>query len=452
MGATVAAISTPPGAGQRGVIRISGPRSEGVVRAALGIDRPLGARGTRSGRFYDGIGEQPVLLLWMPAPHSYTREDTAELHLCGSPPLLSRALQRVIELGSEPAEPGEFTRRAFLNGRLDLTRAEGVLTLVQARNEEERRAAQALFFGGLEQRVGDLRDALVELRALCEASLDFDETDTGHVGSEELAHMGLDALRRVDEALSWEERREPMSGVPRVCLMGAPNAGKSTLFNRLSGGQALVSSYSGTTRDMLRGVWILSGGRTCQLFDTAGIDPSMDASAPEPDRVARDMARAALRAADLLLWVVDAWDPKSVDPASADAAVPTLLVWNKVDLGGAGQPPPELLAGVSGAVAVSSRTGQGLEQIADQVSALLGESGAAGGSGLGRELTVRHRSALRASREELGRAVEMFQLDAPLDLAAEALRSATDSLDQITGQTTPEDLLDRIFARFCLGK
>jgi tRNA modification GTPase len=452
MSATIAAIGTPPGAGQRGVIRISGPRSEDVVRAALGIEGALGARGARHGRLFDGVGRQPALLLWMPAPHSYTREDTAELHLSGSPALLARALERVIELGCEPARPGEFTRRAFLNGRLDLTRAEGVLTLVQARNEEERRSAQGLFFGGLEQRVGELREALVDLRALCEASLDFDESDAGHVGSEELARRGQAALRRVDEALSWEERREPLSGVPRVCLVGAPNAGKSTLFNRLSGGQALVSSHSRTTRDMLRGVWPLGDGRACQLFDTAGIDPGLGASAPEPDRAARDMTLAALRAADLLLWVVDAARPESADPESVRSQVPTLLVWNKVDSGSSGEPPPELLARASEVVSVSGRTGQGLAQIAARVRALLGDSGGPAGSGLGRELTVRHRAALRAAREELGRAVEMLQLDAPLDLVAEALRAATDALDQITGQTTPEDLLDRIFARFCLGK
>ena len=257
--ATIAAISSPPGAALRGILRLSGPSTRDLVNAALvtgaqpdsmlGVDSP---RRVFSAGFDDGIGTQPALVFWMPGPHSYTREDVVELHLPGAEPLLRRALSRLLELGATAAAPGEFTRRAFLNGRIDLTRAEGVLELVQSTNDAERRAALRLFDGGLDRRVGALRDALEDVRALCEASLDFDESDTGHVPEEDLIAR-IDSIGSdLDEAMGWEIARQPPSALPRVHLFGAPNAGKSSLFNALAapsdGTRALVSEHAGTTR------------------------------------------------------------------------------------------------------------------------------------------------------------------------------------------------------------
>jgi tRNA modification GTPase len=465
---TIAAISSPPGPGLRGVIRISGPLARGIVRTTARIDGlppSLETRGIWPARFHDGRGEQPALLAWMPAPHSYTREDVAELHLPGSGPLLRAALERVLALGAEPAQPGAFTRRAFENGRLDLTRAEGVLALVQSANEAERRSAAALLFGGLETRIEELRSALVDLRALCEASLDFDERDTGHVGAAELAGRAEGALRQLEEALLWEERREPLAGLPRVVLAGAPNAGKSTLFNRLSGSRALVSEHAGTTRDPLRGVWHLAGV-DCLLFDTAGLaEASAQRSVSEPDRIAQELGLAERRSADLLLWVVDGQRAEAVAPAelapanSAGAGARQIRVWTKLDLPLARERlarHPEL-----GVVAVSGLTGEGLETLARAAAlelglapdrAVTGPLSPGAGSGLGRELGLRHRRALVVSRGDLERALELLGTGAPLDLVAETLRAATDALDEITGRTSPEDLLDRIFSRFCLGK
>jgi tRNA modification GTPase len=457
-GSTIAAVSTPPGHAPRGVIRVSGPRSAELARAvARGTEPPeLARRGFWRGRFDDGRGEQPLLLLWMPAPHSYTREDVAEFHLPGNPYLLDAALARLFALGAEPARPGEFTRRAFENGRIDLLQAEGVLAMVQAANESERRAAAALLFGGLGERVAGVRDQLEGLRALCEASLDFDETDTLSVPAAEIEALGRKALGAVEAALAWEERREPLSALPRISLVGRPNAGKSSLFNALAGGpHALVSEHAGTTRDGVAAIWRIAGV-DCRLVDTPGI---ADGDLDEPDRIAQELARAEHASADLLLWVVDAAAPgERLEVAERlPKGVPRLIAWNKIDLPEAhSRPAMEPREPSLTWVAVSALEGRGLGELADWAAALLGLAGdgiqRAGEPRLGRELSLRHRHALESSRRELAAALDLLASGAPLDLAAEALRAATDALDDIAGRTTPEDLLDRIFARFCLGK
>jgi len=463
---TIAAVATPPGPGERGVIRVSGPAAADLVRACVRPVPALSARGSFRGRFDDGRGTQPVLVLWMPAPASYTREDVAELHLPGAPPLLDAALARLLALGARAAEPGEFTRRAFEHGRLDLSRAEGVLALVEAENERQARAAAELLFGGLAQRVDALRDALEEVRALCAASLDFDEGDAGHVEEGLLLALGREARARLAEALAFEERREPLSGLPRLVLVGAPNAGKSSLFNRLTGGRALVSGLAGTTRDGVSGVWHLAGV-DCRLLDLPGLDrPGAADPAVDPggaDARAQELARELAQGADLQLWVVDAGDPAG--PGSGKDLPPgrRLLVWSKLDRLPPGGPPPgedgPAPPGAVGVCRVSAASGEGLEDLARRVAGLLGldaqDPGPApegGAEGLGRELSVRHRHALEVSAAELDRALAELASGAPLDLVAQGLAAATGALDEVSGRTTPEDLLDRIFARFCLGK
>lgn len=457
---TIAALASAPGPGERGVLRLSGPRAGAIVGATCpGL--ALARRGAFRARFDDGVGTQPALVLWMPGPRSYTREDVAELHLPGNPFLLDAALARVLAAGATPAQPGEFTRRAFLNGRLDLTRAEGVLALARARDDEERRAASALLFGGLDERIGALRDGLESLRSSCEASLDFDESDTGHVPDAELA-AGLARVRAaLDEAASWETSRALATGAPCVVLAGAPNAGKSSLYNRLTDDgpraiEALVDALAGSTLDVNEAQWEL-GGMRCALADTAGVDtlgPTPDEASPEGE--ARARALHMQRVADLVLLVVDAAGP--LPPAEAlPTDAPLLVVWNKVDLQSAApEPPAELRAAAeagAGWVAVSARDGTGLEALAAAAARALGLSRGAGvGSGLVRELSARHGRALRRARAALTTAGDELAAGAPLDLFAEALRMATWELDAITGRTTPEDLLTRIFAQFCLGK
>ncbi len=459
---TIAAISSPPGPALRGIVRISGPGTADVLgRALVGSDASSWehtARGVFPARFDDGIGTQPALVFWMPGPHSYTREDVAELHLPGAPPLLDAALARVLELGAAAAAPGEFTRRAFLNGRIDLTRAEGVLELVQATNESERRAAMHLLEGGLDRRMAGLRDALDDLRGLCEASLDFDESDTGHVPEAELSAW-MDAIgARLDEALAWEVARQPANALPRILLFGAPNAGKSTLFNALAPeGRALVSDLSGTTRDALA-VCIEVAGSPCLLLDTPGLDPDALRVAG-PDASAQRLAERERGGADLILWLVaaDGTPEARRTEAAALAALPSatrvLRVWSKGDLGAR---PADDDGRIETAVPAQGPA-SGLEALHAAIANALGLEGAsdapgAPAAGLQRELFARHRDALVSARREVACAAREIACGTSLDLVAETLRGASHALDRITGRTGAEDLLDRIFARFCIGK
>ena len=440
---TIAAIASPPGPGRRGVVRISGPEAAALVRALLVRPRELGPRAALPVRIHDGRGEQPCLLLWMPGPASYTREDVAELHLPGAPPLLDAALARLLELGCAPAAPGEFTRRAFQNGRLDLTQAEGVLELVLAGSERERKAAALLLAGGLAERLARLRAGFADLRALTEASLDFEESDTGHVPLRELLEQAGALADELERALAWEVRRQAPRALPRVVLAGPPNAGKSTLFNALvPGGRALVSDLPGSTRDGVSGLWPLAGG-DCLLFDAPGHAPG----ARGADRAAQELALREREAADLVLELVDAAGAPAADGEPAGTGAGRLCVWSRADRAGA-RPAP------AGTLSVSSVTGAGLAELGRRVAALLGSGPAPGDEarGLVRELSARHRQALARAASELERARALLAARAPLDLAADALRAGLDALDAIDGRTTPEDLLDRIFARFCLGK
>jgi len=452
---TICAVASPPGAAPRGIVRISGARAGELVArtcrplpGAPGDLLPPPRRGCARARFHDGVGEQPVLLLWMPGPRSFTREDVAELHLSGHPALLARALERLLALGADPARPGEFTRRAFEHGRIDLTRAEGVLALIQARDRDERRAAAALLVGGLDRRLAHLRDALEDLRALTEASLDFDELDTGHVPVAELEAGRAALAAGLDEALAWETRRAPPRGEPRIVLVGAPNAGKSSLFNRLAAAAgavppSIVSELPGTTRDSREAAWLVAGV-PCRLVDTAGVDPL----ARGVDAEAQARTAAERGSAELELWVVDATAAQPAPPP-AEAGSPRVVAWNKSDLPAARPAPP-------GALATSAAEGSGLVELEARVAAALGWGSGPGSDpapqGLARELEVRHRAALRLARDEVEAAGVGRAAGEPLDLFADHLREATAALDRITGRTTSEDLLDRIFARFCLGK
>ncbi|MBL8857653.1 MAG: tRNA modification GTPase [Planctomycetes bacterium] len=446
---TIAAIATPPGGGLRGVIRVSGPRARELVRAVWhGGTRPeLSRRALLEGRFDDGRGTLPLLLLWMPGPRSFTREDVAEFHLPGHPALLQSAVARLLSAGARLAEPGEFTRRAFHAGRIDLTRAEGVLALVFATNESQARAARALLFGGLEARVQAARAALVDARTLVEASLDFDENDTGHVPQGEIEAVLHTAAAALEQAQEFEAQRAPERGLARVVLCGAPNAGKSALFNRLLGrDEALVSAHAGTTRDALEGTLELAGA-TATLRDTAGFD----AGAAGPDRAAQRIAERSRADADLVVWVVDAARAQQAALADERAALDSaqvLLVWHKADLRPG--PPPDWTRelGCARILPVSSLTGAGVDALRSALDELL----SGGQGGLGRETFLRHTRALAQAQTELETALLSLRAGLALELVAEDLRRATDALDEVSGATAPEDVLDRIFARFCLGK
>ena len=456
---TICALSSPPGTGARAVVRLSGPDALAIVREAFRDEagEPLGVpkRGVVAGSLDDGGGLQPALLLWMPGPGSFTREDVAELHLVGNPHLVTAALERLHSLGARAATAGEFTRRAFEHGALDLTRAEGILSLVHAAGEAEQRAATALLMGGLDGRLEALRDLIEELRALLEASLDFDENDTGHVPLAQLVELGDHARQALEEATRWEvARHAPEAGAPRVVLAGPPNAGKSSLFNALlergaaRAIPALVDSRAGSTRDA-RAALVRLGpdAQEVLVVDTAGLEDGTERALSALEGRAQERARLQLDAADLVVGVLDAAGAASA--GAEELALPAgtgVLAWNQVDRVGVAADPPAAVAQVPW-VATSAVTGAGLEELVEAVLAGLASRGSEGF-----QVSARHREALSAAHEALTTVLAELAQGAPLDLVAEGLRAATVALDGITGRTTPEDLLDRIFARFCLGK
>ncbi|RMG12058.1 MAG: tRNA uridine-5-carboxymethylaminomethyl(34) synthesis GTPase MnmE, partial [Planctomycetota bacterium] len=385
-GEAIVAVASAPGASERAVLRLSGA---GVWGLGASVFRPFPER---PGRVVSGSLELPG---WPPAPawalafrgpRSYTGEDAVELWLPGAPPLLRRTLLELQARGARLADRGEFTRRAFLNDRLDLTQVEAVLALSTSEDERAARAAQRALAGGLRARVDALQDELLRLRAHIEAAIDYSEEELELLAPERLARALLELAARVRALAGGEGGRALTASVPRVVLRGPANAGKSSLFNALlARDAALVSPEAGTTRDALAAEWRLPSGRAVLLLDTAG--DKVPASATEA-RALSGAAEAA-SAADLVVYL------RSVDaPAPGAPPAGALPVWSKRDLGPA--PGPGL--------AVSARSGEGLRALAAAVDARLGEAAAA----CGLWGSARQEAALGAADAALRRAAEVL--------------------------------------------
>ncbi|MEM7199445.1 MAG: GTPase [Planctomycetota bacterium] len=431
---TIVAVASPPGAGARGVLRLSG---SGALAGAGALVGALAAERGSADRVVDVLGQPvPCLVLVMPGPRSYTGEDVVELHLPGSPLLLERIEGALVAGDVRRATPGEFTRRAFENGRLDLAQAEAVLQLIHAAGAEASRRAAALLRGGLAASVARLRGVLQDARALLEAGLDFAEGETGAVSEAEW-QPGLVA--------ATAELQELADGLPAVLsgggilLMGASNAGKSALANALAGRDVvLVDDARATTRDVVA-VEIAPG---VTVLDAPG---DLEGEVGPTDQAALALrARLGERAA-AALWVVDASAPVP-SARGANEAAETLgldlcgIVWTKVDRAA---PPVENSAARSdgASFAVSSVTGAG-------IAALRGFLLARGHGRGARDAAERQRGALHAALAAV-RAASAAPSD---ELVAEDLAAALRALDEIDGTSSPEALLDRIFAGFCLGK
>lgn len=448
-GDVIAAAATPAGPALRAVVRLSGPRliEESDRFLPAGCPRPRRRRAALEGQLEWSPGSRvPAHLLVFPGPESATGEDVVEIHLPGCQPVADAVLQELFRRGARPAEPGEFTRRAFLNGRLDLSQAEAVLDLVLARSAQEARAAARILAGSLGERASAARAALEEALAELEARLDFEEGDTADLRPAEVVQFLRRAEEAVAEGLAGEERRRATGGLSRIGLVGAPNAGKTSLFRRLTGVGALVSPEPGTTRDRLEGRWQPPGAEAPWILaDGPG---SGGEPVDERDAAARQRARGDVP--DLVWLVADGSDPAArlVEPPPA---LPVVVVWTHADLPWAIS--DELLSKASQwgpAVWVSSVDGRGTEELAAAtarelraVEAALAATGAA---------SDRHRAALRGALEALRRADGLHGSGGPADLVAEEVRAALWSLGELAGRQTPEDLLDRIFSRFCIGK
>jgi tRNA modification GTPase len=451
---TIVATATPPGRGGIGIVRISGPAVAAIAEALLGaLPAPRYAMAARF-RAADGEIIDAGLALYFPAPRSYTGEDVLELHGHGGPVPLEALTARVVQLGARRALPGEFTQRAYLNDKLDLAQAEAVADLIDAGSEAAARAALRSLQGEFSARVQALDEALAQLRAHVEATIDFPTEEIDYLADRALAER-LAAVRAQCAQLQATARtgRVLTEGLT-VVIAGAPNAGKSTLLNRLAGQDtAIVTDIPGTTRDVLR-ERIQIEGVPLWLLDTAGLRASGDVIESEGMR----RARAAIASADHILFLVDAAsDPEARRFAheldALPAGVPVTLLLNKVDLLGID---PGALADAAGrswpavpCIAISAQQGAGLEALRQHLLRTAGFQPQESGLLSARR---RHLEALAAAAAHL-EAAEVQRRDAREgELVAEELRAAQRALGEITGAGTADELLGRIFSAFCIGK
>lgn len=437
---TIAAVATAPGRGGIGVVRVSGPGSRAIAEAILGRVPP--PRHAVLADFLDATGEplDQGIALFFPGPHSYTGEDVLELQGHGGPAVLNLVLQRCLELGARLAEPGEFTRRAYLNDKLDLAQAESVADLIDAASVQAAKSALKSLRGAFSEAIRELVEALIDLRMLVEATLDFPEEELDFLEAARAREKLADVRARLAAVLARARQGSLLREGLQVVLVGRPNVGKSSLLNRLAGEEvAIVTPVAGTTRDTLREE-IQIDGIPLHIIDTAGLRETTD----EVESLGIARTWAAVEKANLVLVVMDAARGLAAEDAAILARLPkdlpVLRVFNKIDLTG-DQP---RLAG--DAVYLSAKTGAGLDLLHDRLLALAGWQQTGEGLYMAR---ARHVHALKQAGAHLDAAEVHWDR---LELLAEELKLAQNQLSTITGEFTPDDLLGEIFARFCIGK
>lgn len=458
--ATIAAVATPVGPGGIAIVRISGPAAEKVavmVFRPAKTDFPLKSHKLCLGNVVDPRTDRvldQVLCCFMRAPATYTREDVVEIHSHGGPLAARRILDAVLAAGASLAEPGEFTRRAFLAGRIDLSQAEAVAELIGARSQTEADLAMAQLSGGLKELAEALGKPLVEVLAHLEVALDFPDEEAeiieGPVAAQRLAREVLEPLDLL--LADYDSGRVFREGI-KAAIVGRPNVGKSSLLNALlQSERAIVTPQPGTTRDIIEAdaVW---DGLPLTLVDTAGLETE---AADEAEAQGQARAASRLATADLILLVLDRSRPLSNEDRRIMAAAPagrTLLVLNKIDLASAFTPAEALdFLGPAPMVEVSALTGQGLASLRKEISQTV-TSGAHRPEAVPTLVpNLRHKQALEASREPLKRAIAGLKNGLAPELTAVEINLALEELGTITGQTTPDHILDEIFSKFCLGK
>ncbi|MBE7218447.1 MAG: tRNA uridine-5-carboxymethylaminomethyl(34) synthesis GTPase MnmE [Caulobacteraceae bacterium] len=429
---TVYALATPPGRSAVAVVRLSGSRSGEALTALTGRSPPTPRRASLR-RLRDGAGAvlDEALVLWTPAPASYTGEDAAELHLHGGPAVITAVLEALSAAGLRAAAPGEFTRRAFANGRMDLAEAEGVADLVDAETEAQRRQAVAQLGGALSARYAEWREWLLQAAAQLAAAVDFPDEE---VPTDVAARAAPPLVRlRDDLSAALDDRRgERVRDGFRVALIGAPNAGKSSLLNALAGRDAaIVTPIPGTTRDVVEVVLDIAGRRVV-MADTAGLRESADPVEAEGVRRARAWAQGA----DLRLWVTAPDESQSLEALGPG----DVRVLSKADL--VERPASEQ------AVAASVLAPGGLDALLSALRAHV--IAGTGGDAPAVVTRARHRESIAAALTEIDRALEAAPR-AP-ELAAESVRLAARALGRLTGEVEPEAVLDQVFSAFCIGK
>lgn len=445
---TIAAIATAPGRGGVGVVRLSGQDLAGLAQVLLG--RQPKARHAHYATIRDAAGQaiDDGLLLYFPGPHSFTGEDVLELQGHGGPVVLRLLLQRCLELGARTAEPGEFSKRAFLNGKIDLAQAESIADLIDASSEAAARSALRSLQGAFSREIGELAEQLITLRMLTEATLDFPEEEIDFLQAADAFGRLQRIHRQLQRVLATARQGRLLREGMQVVLIGQPNVGKSSLLNALAGDEvAIVTAIAGTTRDTVREEIVLDGV-PLHIIDTAGLRDTDDAV----EQIGIQRTWAAVEKADLALLLLDSREGVTVhDRAILDrlpARLPVLRVFNKIDLTGETAGIRELNGQCE--LRLSAKAGLGLAELQQRVLAQVGWQGSEEGVFMARE---RHLQAIGRASEHLAAAQALAELATPaLELFAEELRSSHQALCEITGEFSADDLLGVIFSRFCIGK
>lgn len=441
---TIAAVATAPGRSGIGVIRVSGPRIDRMVEGI--VAEPLPPRRAVLTQFRDGAGVaiDQGIALYFPGPRSYTGEDVLELHGHGGPVVLRMLLERCLELGARVAEPGEFTRRAFLNDKLDLAQAESVVDLIDATTTQAARCAIRSLDGEFSQKIQSLITGLVDLRACVEATLDFPEEEIDFLKRSDAESRLNTTQRRLEAVLEASRQGSLLREGMHIVLAGQPNVGKSSLLNRMAGEElAIVTDIPGTTRDTIRQV-IDIGGVPAHVIDTAGLRDPRD----PVERLGIGRTWTAIEKADLMLLLIDATQGEASADRDILGRLPATLrcvrVMNKIDL----LPRRAAVEHQRGATTVwiSAKTGDGIDLLRAVLLEAVGWHSTGEGLFLAR---ARHLEALQRAQRHLQEAAQHMS---ELELLAEELRLAQEALAKITGEFTSDDLLGEIFSRFCIGK
>jgi tRNA modification GTPase len=457
---TIVAISTPPGRGGIGIVRLSGPHAVSIAEALVRLRHPLQHAAARFAEIYEPVAEDSTqapgkldeaIVTYFQPPRSYTGEDLVEIAAHGSPVVLEMLVRAALAHGARLARPGEFTERAFLSGRLDLTQAEAVRDLIDAQTLYQARVAAEQMGGALSRRVQPAKQQLVELIALLEAGIDFAEDDVDVTPNAQIVQR-IDAMAPALEALdrSFVRGRLVHSGLT-LAIVGRPNVGKSSLFNRLvERERAIVTAIPGTTRDLVT-ERVSLGGIPLELVDTAGLRESAD----EAEAIGIQKSREALADADLVMLVVEgnaSLDEEELALAESLAGRRALLVRNKCDL----TQPEALFEKESDtvtnlrSVSTSALTGQGIAELREALLAMMQAEGM--GSESGMLTSLRHHEAVTGALGTLRRARDAAEAGIPHEMVLLDLYEALRQLDSLTGETTADDILNRIFSAFCIGK
>ncbi|WP_445356438.1 tRNA uridine-5-carboxymethylaminomethyl(34) synthesis GTPase MnmE [Microbulbifer sp. ANSA002] len=449
---TIAAVATAPGRGGIGVIRLSGPKALSIAQQICG-DKLLKARYAHYRNFFHS--EQLIdqgLALFFPGPNSFTGEDVVELQGHGGPVILDQLLKATIELGARQARPGEFSERAFLNDKMDLTQAEAIADLIDAGSAQAARNAMRSLQGAFSDKIEDLVESLIHLRIYVEAAIDFPEEEIDFLADGKVA-ADIQALLAQMAGVEAQARQGAiMREGMRVAIAGRPNAGKSSLLNALAGrNTAIVTDIAGTTRDILRED-IHIDGMPLQFADTAGLRDAPD----KVEQIGIERAWEEIHQADRVLLVMDAEQLHSLDPAEAWPEFTNqlqdldklTLVLNKIDLSDYSAGLQAHTEGVP-VIAISAKTGAGLEALKEHLKQSIGFSGAAEGTFSARR---RHLEALERARAFIEQGSQQLHSHGAGELLAEDLRQAQQALGEITGAMSADELLGKIFGSFCIGK